>query len=118
MKEQLIGILEALGYPAYLQGTLDPDEPYPDSFFTFWNFDTPEAAFYDNAAGRAEWGFYVLFYSTDPALVETVPETARKALKKAGWILDGKAHDADVQRPTHTGAYFTVYGTENYESEE
>lgn len=117
MKSELIEILETFGFPVFLQGSLNPDDAYPDSFFTFWNFDTPEAAFYDNNANRAVWGFWVYFYSTDPQMVETVPESARQALKAAGWILQGRAQDVSVDRPTHTGALFTVYKFQTYEEE-
>lgn len=117
MKADLIAILEELGYPVFLQGTLQSEEDYPESFFTFWNFSTPEAAYYDNDAGRAVWGFWVYFYSTSPQLVESVPEQARKLLKQNDYILDGKAHDIAVDKPTHTGAFFTVYKYENYQEE-
>jgi hypothetical protein len=46
-----------------------------------------------------------------------VPEQARKLLKKNGYIIDGKAHDISVDKPTHTGAFFTVYKFENYTEE-
>lgn len=118
MKEQLISILATLGYPIFLQGTLQSTEDYPESFITFWNFDTPEAAFYDNGAGRAVWGFWVYFYSTSPELVESVPEQARQLLKQNNFILDGKANDIAVDKPTHTGAFFTVYAFENYNKED
>lgn len=117
MKADLIAILEGLGYPVFLQGTLQSEEDYPESFFTFWNFSTPEAAYYDNDAGRAVWGFWVYFYSTSPQLVESVPEQARRLLKQNDYILDGKAHDIAVDKPTHTGAFFTVYKYENYQEE-
>jgi hypothetical protein len=117
VKADLIAILEELGYPVFLQGTLQSEEDYPESFFTFWNFSTPEAAYYDNDAGRAVWGFWVYFYSTSPQLVESVPEQARKLLKQNDYILDGKAHDIAVDKPTHTGAFFTVYKYENYQEE-
>lgn len=117
MKADLIAILEELGYPVFLQGTFQSEEDYPESFFTFWNFSTPEAAYYDNDAGRAVWGFWVYFYSTSPQLVESVPEQARKLLKQNDYILDGKAHDIAVDKPTHTGAFFTVYKYENYQEE-
>lgn len=117
MKQELISILEAFGYPVFLQGSLNENENYPDSFFNFWNFSTPEDAFYDNNANRAVWGFWVYFYSTDPQLVESVPERVRKVLKGADWILQGKPIDAQVDRVTHTGAFFTAYKFDNYESE-
>lgn len=117
MKADLIAILEELGYPVFLQGTLQSEEDYPESFFTFWNFSTPESAYYDNGAGRAVWGFWVYFYSTSPQLVESVPEQARRLLKQHDYILDGKAHDIAVDKPTHTGAFFTVYKYENYSEE-
>lgn len=117
MKEELISLLNTLQYPVFLQGSLQDTESYPQSFFTFWNFSTPEAAYYDNDAGRAVWGFWIYFYSTSPLLVETEPEKARKLLKQNGYILDGKAHDIAVDKPTHTGALFTVYKYENYQEE-
>ena len=114
MKTELITLLETLGYPVFLQGSLNSADDYPDSFFTFWNFETPESAYYDNDAGRAVWGFWVYFYSTDAELVESVPETARQLLKQNNWILQGKAHDITVDKPSHTGAFITVYKFEQY----
>lgn len=118
MKSELIEILETFGFPVFLQGSLNPDDAYPDSFFTFWNFDTPETAFYDDDANRAVWGFWIYFYSADPMLVEQMPENARKLLKAAGWILQGKAQDIQTDKITHTGAFFTAYKFENYNNEE
>lgn len=109
MKQTLIELLSVLGYPVFLQGSLNPSDPYPDSFFTFWNFNNDDTAFYDNDTHRAVWGFWVYFYSTSPALVESVPEQARQILKSNGFILQGKATDISVDRPTHTGAMFTIY---------
>ena len=117
INNDLVVLLETLNYPVFLQGSLNPDEQYPDSFFTFWNFSTPEAAFYDDAANRAIWGFWIYFYSIDPMLVEQIPGTARQLLKQNGYILQGKPNDISVDRPTHTGAMFTVYKFENYGSE-
>ena len=46
LKEKLIEILETMGYPAYLQGSMSEYDEYPESFFTFWNFDTEEIRHY------------------------------------------------------------------------
>lgn len=109
MKQKLIQLLSSFGYPVFLQGSLNPSEQYPDSFFTFWNFNNDDAAFYDDDTNRAVWGFWVYFYSVNPQLVESVPEQARRLLKQNDFILQGKATDIDVDRPTHTGAFFTTY---------
>ena len=37
-----------MGYPAYLQGSMSEYDEYPESFFTFWNFDTEEIRHYNN----------------------------------------------------------------------
>lgn len=109
MKAALIELLETFNYPVFLQGSLNPEEPYPDSFFTFWNFNNDDTAFYDNDTHREVWGFWVYFYSISPAFVESIPEQARQILKNNGFILQGKATDISVDRPTHTGAMFTTY---------
>lgn len=114
MKSELIELLETFGFPVFLQGSLNTTNDYPDSFFTFWNFDTPEAAYYDDNPNRAIWGFWVYFYSTDPAKVDSIPESARQLLKQNGWILQGKPQDIQTDAVSHTGAFFTAYKFENY----
>ena len=103
MEDYLIQILEALGYPTIRQGSLSPDEEYPDSFFTFWNNDSPDHAHYDNAEYGTEWDFDVNFYSTDPEKTYKVLADARIKLKQNKWIIPGKGYDVASDEVTHTG---------------
>ena len=103
MKDQLIALLDTFGFPVKLQGSLGKDEQYPDSFFTFWNTDTPEDHHYDNAPTVYEWYFTIYFYSTDPIAVNTQLLEARALLKENGWITLGKGYDVPSDEPTHTG---------------
>lgn len=103
MEDNLIQILETLGYPVIRQGSLSPDEEYPDSFFTFWNNDSPDHAHYDNAEYGTEWDFDVNFYSTDPEKTYKVLADARIKLKQNKWIIPGKGYDVASDEVTHTG---------------
>ena len=103
MKETLIELLETFGYPVRLQGSLREDEPYPVSFFTFWNGETYDGAHYDNDAISYIWSFDVNFYSSDPSLVNTTLREARDLLKKNGFIISGIGYDVPSDEPTHTG---------------
>lgn len=103
MKENLISILSTFGYKVMLQGSLLPKQPYPDSFFTFWNDDSSDQAHYDNQAISYVWRFTVYFYSTNPELVNTVLLNAKDLLKQNGWIVSGKGYDVATDEPTHTG---------------
>lgn len=114
MKEKLISILATFGFPVALQGSLNPEEQYPDSFFTFWVFQADETAHYNNQPVSCDWGFWVYFYSNDPRLVETVPNQAKAALRQAGFVFEGKAIDANSDHDTHTGAMLTCYVKEVY----
>ena len=108
MKELLIKTLEVFGYPVYLQGTLSKDEPYPDSFFTFWNNDSYDGNHYDNTPVGYVWDFDVNFYSTDPALVNSKLIEAKTKLKQQGFIVSGKGYDVASDEPTHTGRGINV----------
>lgn len=108
MKQNLIDLLSTLKYPVMLQGSLLPDEPYPTSFFTFWNDYSEDGNHYDNAAAACLWAFDVNFYSSDPALVESVPLEAIALLKSNSWIVSGKGRDLPTDEPTHTGRGFTA----------
>lgn len=103
MKQKLIEELTKFGYPVFLQGTLNADAAYPDSFITFFTDDTQDGAHYDNDTTSYVWYFAVIFYSNDPALVSSKPAEIRAALKKAGFIPQGKGQDILSDEPTHTG---------------
>lgn len=103
MKDLLISILEAFGYPVFLQGTWSEDKEYPDSFITFFTDNTTNGADYDNDTAVTVWDFTVIFYSDNPALVSSVPDKIKENLKQAGFIPQGKGSDILSDVPTHTG---------------
>lgn len=108
VKDELIGILEAYGYPVRLQGSLAPNEDYPASFFTFWNNQSTDANHYDNNAIAFLWDFEVNFYSSSPTLVNEVLPEVMKDFKKAGWTVSGRGHDSASDEITHTGRGFNA----------
>lgn len=109
MEDKLIEILETFGYSVVRQGSLGPDEEYPDSFFTFWNNDSPDHAHYDNAEYGTEWDFDVNFYSVDPEKTYKVLADARIKLKQNKWIIPGKGYDVASDEVTHTGRGMRVF---------
>lgn len=108
MKELLVQTLESFGYPVFLQGTLSKDEPYPKSFFTYWNNDSYDGSHYDNDAVSYVWDFDVNFYSTNTALVNSKLIEAKTKLKQQGFIVSGKGYDVASDEPTHTGRGINV----------
>lgn len=103
MKNLLITTLESLGYDVFLQGTLADDEQYPESFITFFTTNSTDHAFYDGEPSGTEWHYTVIFYTSNPVLMSTVPMQIYNTLKKAGFIPQGKGRDIPSDEPTHTG---------------
>lgn len=103
VKRRFIELLQDFGYPVILQGSLSQDEAYPDSFFTFWNNSTNDAAFFDNAETVTVWDFDCNFYSIDPVLVNAIMKAVKRSLKNNGFIVDGVGYDVVSDEPTHTG---------------
>lgn len=108
MEDNLIELLESLGYPVYRQGSLTKNA-YPDSFFTFWNVDSPDHSHYDNENYGTEWNFSVYFYSENPALTYSVLADARILLKQNGWIVPSQGFDVRSDKASHTGRGLTVF---------
>ena len=106
MKQALITLLETLKYPVFEQGSVS--STYPESFFTIWNAETYDQNHYDNEAVAFVWDFDVNFYSTDPALVNTVLLAAITLLKQNKWIISGKGMDIPSGVITHTGRGVTA----------
>lgn len=113
MEDLLIEALRPFGYPVRRQGSLGPEEAYPESFFTFWNNATEGDGFFDNQETRVVWDYDLNFYSTDPELVYSTLEEAKKALRKAGFLMDGLGHDVASDEPTHTGRGIHIIFSQN-----
>ncbi len=108
VKQLLIDTLSTFNYPVILQGSLSDEDEFPASFFTFFNNDTADDAFYDNSETETIWDFDLNFYSIDPALVNSVLVEAKPLLKAAGFIVDGKGYDVLSNNPTHTGRAINI----------
>lgn len=118
MEDKLIELLESFGYPVRLQGSLLPDEPYPDNFFTFWNNFSDGETFYDNDEKSIVYSYDVNFYSISPELVYTVLRQAKKILKDNGFIVSGDGHSVVSDEPTHDGRGIDVMYLNYYKQEE
>lgn len=103
MEDLLIEILSNFGYPVKLQGSLLPDEIYPDHFFTFWNTSSDSDGFFDNEETKIVYQYTVCFYGVDPEKVYSVLRDAITALKKAKFIMSGDGFSVSSDQPTHDG---------------
>ena len=98
----LISTLESLKYPVFLQGTYSGDD-YPETFFTYYVNDAPDGQHYDDKTTSWNWDTTIIVYTKDPTLLSTLPETARGALKAAGFISQGKGHNVFSDDPNYAG---------------
>lgn len=104
MKELLFNTLNGICPDnVYLQGSLNPDVIYPQKFITFFTSSTNDISHFDNNVSAVEWDISVMFYSNNPAEIDTIPAQIRSALKNAGFIPQGKGNDIFSDVPTHTG---------------
>lgn len=104
MKSELYNILNTIcPNNVYLQGTIEEDAVYPESFITFWTNYTADNSHYDNDVHSIDWQFSVIYYSSNPATIATKAEAIRSALKSNGYIPQGRGNDIISDVPTHTG---------------
>lgn len=103
MEDVLIELLSSLGYEVYRQGSFAEGDQYPDSFFTFWQNDSADHAYYNNNDYGTGWRFDVNFYSIDPEKTYEAIAQARTLLKQNSWIVPSKGYDVHSDEPTHTG---------------
>ena len=108
MEDLLIKALEPLGYPVKLQGSLLPEERYPDHIFTYWNDSSDGSSFYSNEESAIVWAYSLNFYSVDPLLVNSMLLTAKTLLKEAGFIVHGAGYSVASDEQSHTGRGITV----------
>lgn len=102
MEDLLIETLSILEYPVFLQGSLLPDEPYPDNFFTFWE-NSSDGEFYDNDETHTTYNYTVAFYSCDAESVYTTLRQAKRLLRAAGFALSGDGYSVPSDKDSHDG---------------
>ena len=100
---ELFEIFDELGYEYFRQGSLT-DEYYPDSFFTFWNFDTPNLRHRDNESKEYSINVMVYFYTNKANLIyKVLDEDFIKLAKEKDFIVEGKPHDAPTDKDNSSG---------------
>ena len=109
MDELLIQLLKTkFNYPVKLQGSLAPDAPYPDNFFTFWNDASESDSYYDDKENAIVWEYSLNFYSNDPDKVNTVLLEAKELLITNGFTASGAGYSVLSDELTHTGRGISV----------
>lgn len=113
MEDNLIALLETLKYPVIRQGSLSPSDPYPASFFTFWNGNEAGESYYDNDVALVEYDYNVFAYSTSPNTAYSMLAQARDLLKANGWVIVTRGFDAQSDEASHAGRGMSVTFLEN-----
>ncbi|MGN0804272.1 MAG: hypothetical protein ACI4MS_02705 [Candidatus Coproplasma sp.] len=114
--QELFELFDEIGLPYYRQGSLS-DADYQPSFFTFWNIDTPNDSFYDNAEHRYIEYVQVCFYTNDANKIysqldagengKSDGEFYQKA-KAKGFVFQGKAHDTNADKDNYYGRFVLI----------
>lgn len=113
MWSELEKVFLETGVDYHRQGSLSEGKKWAKSFFTFWNFNTPDEGFYDNESHRTVWYWQVYYYTSNPATLYTGIEDFISKAKSAGFIVDGKGIDIPSDRPDYVGRMVTVIWIEN-----
>jgi len=119
MENKLVSILEGLeleqDFDVVLQGTLDPEDGYPDNFFSYWNWETPRDGYYNNKHTKVYWGFQIIAYSSDRNFLNKMTKRAIEELEKNEFITDSDGEDIASNIKSHTGKMIEVYFIEKKE---
>ena len=91
--EALERILSATGCEYVRQGSFSESDEIPDTYFAFWNFDTPEDSFFDNSPTRTVWYWQVYLYTKDPSIMYSKMDELLALARQSGFVLDGRAWD-------------------------
>lgn len=101
-------VFNVVGLPYYRQGSLSEDIPLEDSFFTYWNADTPNEGYYDNKESKNVWFWYIYFYAIDPDVLYNKLDDFIKVAKEKGFIASGRGKDIPSDTPSHLGRYLIL----------
>jgi len=118
MKDKLIRILEPFvgKHKVFLQGSIAADVNYPAKFITFFTSDSSFEEYYDDNANRIDWTVSVIFYSSNPAEVLSVPPQIIRAMRAEGFLPQNAGVDVISDVQTHTGWAMDFIYPERYQN--
>ena len=93
MINKLQEMFESIGLPYYRQGSFVEGDSIPESFYTFWNTDSPDFMYYDNRPRRSDWVIDVYYYTKDPGTIYSGITNLIEAAKNHGFIASGNGKD-------------------------
>ena len=103
--QRLFELFDEIGLPLFLQGCMS-DEDYQPSFFTFWNFGTPQDQHYDNELHSYNDYVQVGFYTNDASKIYSqldVGGTFYNKAKEKGFVIAALPQDADADKADYYG---------------
>lgn len=116
MIQELTQIMEARGLPVYLQGTMSEQEATSTArYYTYWNFNTPDAGFYNNRPTRSVCSCWVYLYTSgDPITAQNELDGLIADLRAAGWTVEGRGESISSGLKTHIGRRITAHKSKLY----
>lgn len=107
MEDRLLELLESFGYPVMRQGSLG-ENPYPDTFLTFWERDGDDGSHYDNIRISVVYEYDVNVYSCDPDTAYSLMRQVVRTLKSEGFLIPGIGYDVASDEDSHIGRGVSV----------
>ncbi len=114
MWAKLEEVFEELGLDYSRQGSYTDDSEYPPSFFTFWNYDTPEGGYFDNDSHRSIWYWQVYYYTNNASTLYSMIDELVAVAKEKGFIIEGRGQDIASDRPDYMGRTIRLKYMEEY----
>lgn len=105
--QELFTLFEEMGYEYFRQGSL-ADKTYPTSFFTFWNYDTPNLQHRDNNTKNYSINVMIYFYTNNASLIYSVMDEFIKLAKQRGFIVSGRAYDTPADQDDYFGRLVNI----------
>lgn len=100
--QELFNLFDEMGYEYFRQGSL-ADEDYLDSFFTFWNYDSPNLKIRDNVSKVFSEHVMVYFYTNKASLIYSVMDDFITRAKLKGFKVEGRAYDTPADKENYYG---------------
>ena len=114
---KLKAVFDVMGLEYSRQGSYSDESEYPESFFTFWNFETPEDRFYDNHPNCAIWYWNVYYYTKRPETLYSTMDHFMELARAEGFIIEGRARDIASDRPDYPGRMIRLIYIEDYQKD-